>query len=263
MRSAEDVERVRLSARPVEREHQPLVETLARRVLGEESLELGYEVCMPPRPELRVESELGGPETLLLELEHEVAHPRFAAQVGQGAAAPQREGRSDAVGRHGRIFGEPRPRLGDQPPEALEVELAGCEAQLVAAGASAHTGRVAEHLAEPGDVHRNRVLRGPRRILGPQLVDQPRDRNGLVRADHEVGEERALLRRPQHDGNVRDPRLEWPEHPESERHAQPSSAYTTAASGPSPRPSANTSPAPSSPSSARTVACVSSKRAAR
>jgi hypothetical protein len=66
-------------------------------------------------------------------------------------------------------------------------------------------------------VHLDRVRRGVRRALAPELVDQPVDRDGLSEAEREAGEERPRLRAAELDEAVAATDLERSEETEVER----------------------------------------------
>ena len=57
-RGAEDVQRVGLPTRPVERQHQLTMERLTERMLRDERLELRHEILVPAEREARFDVEL-------------------------------------------------------------------------------------------------------------------------------------------------------------------------------------------------------------
>ena len=93
------LERLRLSARPVEREHQLAAEALPQRMLADERLEIADELAVTAEGEL-------GLCALLLEREPELLQPtdlalceRLVRKLRQRLAAPERK----------RVAQEPRP----------------------------------------------------------------------------------------------------------------------------------------------------------
>jgi hypothetical protein len=58
------------------------------------------------------------------------------------------------------------------------------------------------------------VRGGARRLLAPELVDEPINRNAFVRPQYEEREDRALLCSAEVEQALARPSLEWPEHAE-------------------------------------------------
>ena len=105
--------------------------------------------------------------------------------------------------------------------ESIEVDLPALQDELVA-GRARHQDRppfVAERLAEPRDVDVDQVVGGIRRILGPQLVDQPLRGDELVRSEGEGREQRSLLTSTQRERLAVEVDLERSKDQEFERHA--------------------------------------------
>ena len=67
---------------------------------------------------------------------------------------------------------------------------------------------VAERLAQSRHVDLHALGRGTRRLLTPELVDDPLRRDGLAAMEQQQGEHRPLLRRPEVDPLALPPRLE-------------------------------------------------------
>ena len=85
-------ERVRLAARPVEREHQLTAETLAQRVRRDEALELGRRArASRPSSSSAVDAILERDEAQLLESLDLALGERLELEVGKRRAAPERE----------------------------------------------------------------------------------------------------------------------------------------------------------------------------
>ena len=127
-----DAESFRLTAGPVEREHELRAQPLAERVLGDERLELGDEVCMTPELELGLDPVLGGSQPQLLEPCRLGARERRVREVGEHRPPPELE-RVTQPGRSLRRVagGQHRSRLLDQALEAIRVQLAHLDPQHV------------------------------------------------------------------------------------------------------------------------------------
>jgi hypothetical protein len=80
-----------LAAGPVQGEHQLRVEAFTGRVLGDQPLELGDHLAGEAVGEIGIDPQLQRFEPLLLQREHQVARTRFAVEVGQRAATPERQ----------------------------------------------------------------------------------------------------------------------------------------------------------------------------
>src|SRR5205823_5735290 len=114
------LERLRLAAAAVEREHQLRTETLAQRMSRDGRFEVADELPVTSVLELRVGPFLERGEPKLLEPLDLRLRERFEREVGERRAAPEREGGAKlprALGRLGAL------RLVDEAVEAREVEL--------------------------------------------------------------------------------------------------------------------------------------------
>src|ERR671923_201963 len=186
----EGVERLRLPARPVEREHQLLAKALAERILADERLELAHDLGVPARLEVGVDPLLedGQPELLqaadlgLREgLERELAERRSAPE-GERLAELRRP-----------LVGRGRLRLGGQGLRPGRIEPARVDTEQVS-GRLRHENVRPEQLPQLGD----EVLKGGRsrlrRVLTPERVDQAVGRDGAAGIDEEEREQGPLLR---------------------------------------------------------------------
>ena len=136
-------------------------------------LEVGVDPCLDGRdPPLAEE-----PDLLLREL--------LEREIFERIAAPQRERGTQELCAllRGRALG-----LVDEPVEAREVELLRVGAQHVAGRLELDRAR-SERLAQSGNVVLQRGGRGLRSLPGPELLDEPVARHGLVRVEQQVGEE--------------------------------------------------------------------------
>ena len=198
------LERLRLAARAVQSEHQLGPERLAERVGRDERLELAGDLRSRAAREVCVDPALDRGQAQLLEpggLEREV-------DVGERLAAPEVERLAQE---RGRARGLGACRLGRQPLEPAQVELVRFAAEDVARRARLDR-TVAERLAQLRDVDLERRRRRRRRRVGPELVDQPLDRDDPAGLEREDGQERPLLATTDRDRPAVAPHLEWTEH---------------------------------------------------
>ncbi len=129
-----DLERIRLAAAAVEREHPLLEEPLAIRLVGRERLELGDDSVVAAARELRVEAKLERAEPQLLEPLGLGGSASLVRQIGESRASPDRERLPEVVGRVFRAAGlESRPAALERALEAVEVELVLLDDDAVAA----------------------------------------------------------------------------------------------------------------------------------
>ena len=184
-----DLERLRLTARPIERQHQLAAQALPERVLGNERLELADELGVAAEREVRFDPPLERPEEQLLEacdlplgeLQRELAQRRPAPE-GERLPQPAR-----SVGRLAMSCFLAK-RL-----EPVKIELPLADLDHVAGGASDED-VAAQSLAKLRDVDLKRLHRRLRRLFGPQRVDQPVPGDDTVRVQKQNGEQGALLR---------------------------------------------------------------------
>ena len=85
------LERLGLSARPVQREHQLTAQPLAQRVLRDETLELADELRMAAEREIGLDPLLERREAKLLEADDRGLGELLVGEVRQRRAAPERE----------------------------------------------------------------------------------------------------------------------------------------------------------------------------
>ena len=88
-----DRERVRLSAGPVERQHQLAMRLLPEWVLRDQPLELGDGLGMPPQRQVGVDAVFETPEPCLVEPRGSGSREVLVRDVCQRRAAPERERR--------------------------------------------------------------------------------------------------------------------------------------------------------------------------
>jgi hypothetical protein len=162
---------VGLTATLVEREHEECAQTLAVGVSSYERFELRRYGGVKPEGEVGFEPVLEGVEPFLLEPSDLDLRERLVSEVRQRRAAPQLERFAQALGCALRLpVSECRPALGREALEALEVELAGLDADQITA--AVRDDDVAQLAAEARHMHLKRLRGARRRIVAPELVDQ-------------------------------------------------------------------------------------------
>src|SRR5262249_44221645 len=123
-RRSVDVERLGLSSRSIEAEHQLAAKALAKRVLGNELHELPYRFRMAPELELRVDPLLERRQPEVIQTFDHRARERLVVEVGKRCSAPQTERLPKEVrGKPGLTAQERPSRLLGQALEAMQVEL--------------------------------------------------------------------------------------------------------------------------------------------
>src|SRR5262249_6816117 len=84
-------ERVRLPSAPVEREHELPVEALAQRVIGDERLQLRYELEVPCEREIGIDPLLERDQTQLLQPGDIALRERLVGHVRKRCPSPEAE----------------------------------------------------------------------------------------------------------------------------------------------------------------------------
>jgi hypothetical protein len=135
---------------------------------------------------------------------------RLLGEVRKGGTTPERQRGAELRISFTR---RKRPRLGDETLEPAEVDCLWSGAENVAPRLG-YECLAPDLLAQPGDV----VLecRGGvrRRMVAPQVLDQPVSADDLVRLEHEQSEHGTALRTPQVERATVPPNLQRPEHSE-------------------------------------------------
>ena len=176
------VERLRLPARAVERQHELAAERLAERVLANERLELAHDVTVPAELEIRLDPLLVRDESQLLE-----PADLGLREVARTRTRPAQEPRQSDE----RLLEQRTPLLGARPSrvpsrtlEPTRVDLLGRDAQHVAGRARLeHVG--AELPPEPRDRVLKRGRRRLRRLFAPDEVDEPVGRDHASRIEQQ------------------------------------------------------------------------------
>ena len=187
-------------------------------MLADQDLELLDHLGVAAERELRLDQLLQRRDPQVIQASDLREGKRLVGEVRQRIPAPQRQRlleRSD--GRVGAVAGKLGAAPGEEPLEAVRVELLGIECQLVAAlarddraGAAASV-RARQRLAQTRDVHLQRLGGAGRRALPPELVYEPVGCERLVRMEQQQREQRARLapRKGEAAAIVED--LEWAE----------------------------------------------------
>ena len=252
-------ERVCLPSRPVEGEHLLRAKAFAMWMPGDQSLELGGDLGMPAGLEVGVDPRLERGEPPLVEARGFRLRKGLGGDVREGVPPPERE----------RVGG---PARGDELLETLDVELTRRDDDGVPRRPREDPVD-AERASERVDVHLKGVLRARGWRLPPDAVDQPVDRDRLVRVEQQQRQQRPRPRPTErHGGAVLVAHLQRAEDPEAHQSRSPSLVVTggaraatssAAAAGSSRRPLARSSAVRSAPSCAEASASTGSKYSAR
>ena len=118
------VERIRLAAAAVERDHLLPAQAFAQGLAADHGLELGGDLAVAPEREVRLDAILERRQPELLERSRRALCERLAREIGQRRAAPERERLAQVARRGLRAPGdELLARMPDGRFEAVEVEL--------------------------------------------------------------------------------------------------------------------------------------------
>ena len=189
------LQRVGLAVGAIQGEHQLRAQALAERVLGDQRLELSDHLGVPAERQPRVDLQLQGRRAQVGEARDVALGERLVGEIGERLAAPEREAFVEPGGGLPRtIRGQLVPGLREQPLEPVRVEPVGVELQAVPAlPGHDQVAPASERLAQPRDMDLHGLGRRGRRLLAPELLDQPVGAERLVGVQHEHGEQRALL----------------------------------------------------------------------
>ncbi len=202
---------VRLPSRAVQRQHQLSVQALLVGIGGGERLELADERRSASERELCVDSlDLGG-QPQFGQARHRAALGSLEDDIVQRGTAPERKGPRTKLHR---IFELPRPSLGDQALELREVETVGVDMDLIAGWPRAQHVR-AQLPPECVHVALHELVRGGRRPLSPELVDETVGGDRLIGVQQQHGQQRALLGGAEPYGLLPVENLERAKNPES------------------------------------------------
>jgi hypothetical protein len=206
------IERLRLPAGAVEREHRLGLQALAQRVVVCEATQLWQELGVAAELELRREPLFGRNEPQLLQALRFAARELLVGEVAVCLAAPECKRAPEnrrcegGVSRSGGL----RP-LREQAFEATRIEHAVLELECVARRPCVDVGRRWKHLAHLRDVHVQKARRGRGWGWAPERVDEDLARTRRAGRDEERCQELPLLQRGQSHGPSFADDLERPE----------------------------------------------------
>jgi hypothetical protein len=216
--AAVDLERLRLAAAAIQRQHELRRQPFARRVGGQQTPELAHDLQVPPGGEMGLGPRLQRRQALLLEPRDLRLGERLERQLRQRRPTPQRERLVQDDDRTRRLVSRHRAACRRHAAlEALGVELVGAHAEPVARRSRGDRVRVAEHLAQPRHVDPDRLRRAGRRVLAPQRQREAVGAHRLVRMQEQHREHRARPDAAQRHDTGRVGHLERSEDPEVHR----------------------------------------------
>ena len=208
---AHHLERLRLPAAAVEREHQVRAHALAQRVLGHQRPQLADQVGVAAARELRAHPLLDRLHPQLLQPRDLALREVVEAVVGERRPAPQLERGLQVGGGRVRVLG---PRALEQVLEAVRVDRAALHAERVPGRAAVDGRRLAEPVAQARHLLLQRLHAVARRPPRPYGLDQLVDRDRLRGAQRQRGEQGALLGAVELDGVPLDAHVERAEEPD-------------------------------------------------
>lgn len=189
-RLAVDLERLRLTSSPVEREDQLRTEVLSQRVLGQQPLQLRDQLRAPSRLEIGVDAALDRAHVELVETCDLSLEPDLVGDVRERRASPEIEGVCKVLRP---LLRRQRVRIAYELLEAAKIDRV-CGDTKCVTPFPAHEHVRTERLAEARDVVLERGGGVGRRVLAPQLVDQAVGSHHLVRAEDQECEQGTPLR---------------------------------------------------------------------
>ena len=188
------LERVGLASCAVQREHQLRPRPLPRRGRCDELLELRHEVRRPSCRECRGEAVLGDAVAQLGERRRVGARKGLVGELRERGAADGRKRLVEQVERRGGIAVlDAATPVGREEAAAIDVQLTRLDAQHVAAGGRRQPVGP-EQLSQPRDLDLHAVLRGRRRAVCPEEVDEAVPAHDRVRVQEQYRQQPALLR---------------------------------------------------------------------
>ena len=204
-------ERVGLTARPVEREHELGARALPQRLRSDEGFELRHELGVAAERKVCVHALLHRCDPQLLEAGDVGLGERLVGEIHERRAAPEGEGVAQRSPRSCRIASfERRAALVGQPREAMDVDVLSIHLEHVAGRARDERLR-AQTLAELGDVDLHRVRGCLGRISRPEGLDEPVDGDDAARLEREDGQQRAQLLAAERDSHTAPARVQGAE----------------------------------------------------
>jgi hypothetical protein len=158
-------------------------------VLRDQRLELAAQLGVAAASEVGVDSLLNGRKPELFEPPDLTLRERFERKVRQRGPAPQSQ---RGAQRACPLLARKQPGLRQQPLESAEIRLLGRHGEQIARRLRQHA-LGAEGLAEVRDHVLQRGRRRPRRVLAPELVEQPVRGDDSPGVQRQQAQERTLL----------------------------------------------------------------------
>jgi len=209
------LQRLGLASAAVEREHQLGGQAFAGRVGGDQVDEFADEGAVAPDGEVSVDPGLERGEALFLETGDLGRGERFKGEVGERRPPPEREAFPEDRGGALRVIaGERSASVIEQPDETLGIEVTGPQPQLVAGRRRGEQTRVAERLAQAGDMDVDRLQGAAGGVVAPERNGEAVGTDRLVGVEQQVGEDGAWLDAPQGDRAMLVVRFERAKDPE-------------------------------------------------
>ncbi len=214
------LERVGLSACPVEREHRLCVQPLAQRVVGGEREDLTERLVVTAEGELRVDPLLERDQPQLLEALGFGLGELLVGELAVGTAAPEAQRLVDQRGSERRVAGgAQRLALSHETLESVGVEQVALQLELVGARARHDPNRRRQRLAQLRDVHLHQLRRRRGSALSPDRIDELVDTTGAPIRHNQRSQQPALLPRQHHQAIVTDD-LDRPQDTHLRRHGR-------------------------------------------
>ena len=206
---------------PVLGQHQPRRDPFVRGIARKQAFEVGDDGLVLAEREARVGAlDLGGAAERVEPGGLGAGHPAGRTPVERGAT-PCLEGAAETGGGLRGLPLERRMRLAHRQLEPTRIDLAGARDQPVGRPLGLDAAR--QETTQCRDLHLEGVLGGGRRLVSPDLVDQPIARDEPAGLDEEGGQQRARSRTTEPQRNAIVDHLEWPENPEVDRQRRSSS----------------------------------------
>ena len=215
---AHHLERLRLPAAAIQRQHQVRPQPLSQGMLGHQRPQLADQVSVAPAGELGAHPLLDRLDAQLLEAVDLALCELVEAMVGQRGPTPEPESRFKVGSRRRRVLGA---RSREQVLEAMRVDGVGLHRERIAGGAAVDRGGVTEPVAQAGHLLLQGLHTVARRVARPHGIDQLVDRDRLWRAQRQRREQGALLRAVELDSVPLDAHVERAEQPDVDDWAHP------------------------------------------
>jgi hypothetical protein len=209
-------QRVGLTTRAIQGQHEQPPQPLTERMLGHSGFPRADRFPVPAAGDLRFEPELDGDGPQLVEAADLGLRERFGGDIGQRRSPPQPQCLAHDLARmRGVTRLERRSALLDQAFEADAVDTVGVDVEEVA-GASGDDYR-AQHPAQLGYVVLEHARAGRGRASRPQVLDQAVAGHHLAVMDDQVDQQCPLLGAARRDRLAIVQHLHRPQDPELHR----------------------------------------------